>query len=332
MKTLTSLSLHFDQDRLCILDQRKLPHEESWLVCHSPDDMVDFIKTLAVRGAPLIGVAAALALAHFVEKGASDVEIEQAAKKLIASRPTAVNLSYCVSLQWNTFQATKDRQTIIDLAEHFFEEDAQLSEQIAENGAAEIQPGESILTHCNSGGLVTTGIGTALGAIIRAHQQGKNIHVYVDETRPLLQGGRLTTWELVRLDVPHTLCCDNMAAVLMRDKKIQRVIVGADRIAANGDTANKIGTYGIAALAHLHGIPFHIAAPYTTIDWECPQGSCIEIEQRNPEEVKGFGNLQWSPSASAVFNPAFDVTPYPYITSFITDRGVFKEIVAIQPI
>jgi len=214
--------------------------------------------------------------------------------------------------------------------QNLFEEDALLSQKISSFGAEMIKSGESILTHCNTGGLVTTGIGTALGVILEAHRQGKKIHVYVDETRPLLQGGRLTTWELLRSGVPHTLICDNMAASLMKAGKIQRVIVGADRIAKNGDSANKIGTYSVAALAHLHQIPFHIAAPKTTIDWNCPNGEGIVIEERSGTEVKGvsgtFGQIAWAPPNSNTYNPAFDVTPKSFITSFITDQGILKEL------
>ena len=324
MKSLHSLALQFENNTLTVLNQKKLPAITEWLTCHHIDDMVEMISTLAVRGAPLIGVAAALALAQYVEQGGLD--IEAAAQKLIASRPTAVNLSYCILQQLKAYHASKNPQSIVKMAEHLFEEDAKLSDAIATHGATLIQDGESILTHCNTGGLVTTGIGTALGAIIRAHQQGKKIHIYVDETRPLLQGGRLTTWELTQANIPYTLICDNMAASLMRQGKIQRIIVGADRIAANGDSANKIGTYSVAALAHLHHIPFHIAAPNTTIDWATAHGDDIVIEERHANEVQGFGDLKWSPVDATVYNPSFDVTPHAFITSWVTDKGVFTEI------
>lgn len=330
MKHLVSLALCFEHAQLRVLNQTKLPHEQEWLVCQSPDDMVTIIRTLAVRGAPLIGVAAALALAHFVEKGAQHDDIELAAKKLIAARPTAVNLSYCILTQLNAYHQSGDPQAIIQQAEKLFEEDAALSAAMSLHGACLIQPGESILTHCNTGGLVTTGMGTALGAMRCAHEQGKKIHVYVDETRPLLQGARLTTWELSRMGIPHTLICDNMAATLMRQGKIQRVMVGADRIAANGDSANKIGTYGVAALAYLHQIPFHIVAPDTTIDWTCQSGDDIIIEAREAAEVRGFGALQWAPAEVAVYNPAFDVTPHAYITSWVTNQGIVHDLKTLQ--
>ena len=316
------------------LDQQKLPFVEEWLICQSPEEMVGMIKELKVRGAPLIGVAAALSLAQYVARGATRSQIELAAQKLSSARPTAYNLSYCISRQMAAYAKNGDPNSIIQTAEELFEEDKRLSFAIAEHGSRLIQPGESILTHCNTGGLVTTGIGTALGAMIQSHRDGKKIHIYVDETRPLLQGARLTCWELSREGVPHTLICDNMAASLMHKGKIQRVIVGADRIAANGDTANKIGTYSIAALAHLHGIPFHIAAPRTTIDYRCSHGDEIVIEERMPEEVKGvvgtFGAIKWAPQISCVYNPAFDVTPAKWIESFITDAGVHPSIVSIK--
>ena len=326
MKTLESLALVFRDDKLLVLNQQKLPFTEEWLLCNSPDEMVEIIQELKVRGAPLIGVAAALALAHFVEKGATPVQIQEAAQQLVDARPTAYNLAHCLSRQMTAYVQSGSPHSIIQVAEELFEEDKRLSDAIARHGAALIQSGESILTHCNTGGLVTTGIGTALGAMIQAHRDGKKIHVFVDETRPLLQGARLTCWELEREGIPHTLICDNMAASFMQKGKIHRVIVGADRIAINGDTANKIGTYSVAALAFMHQIPFHIAAPRTTIDYNCPHGEAIVIEERKPHEVKGVGDLQWAPHASAVCNPAFDVTPGKWIQSFITDRGVHSSI------
>ncbi|MBS0651504.1 MAG: S-methyl-5-thioribose-1-phosphate isomerase [Verrucomicrobia bacterium] len=334
MKTLESLALSFREGSLKVLDQQKLPFVEEWITCHSPDEMVEIIKELKVRGAPLIGVAAALSLAHYVEMGATREQVELAAQKLVGARPTAYNLFHCISRQMAAYAKSGDLNSIVQTAEEIFEEDRQLSMAIAKHGAALIQSGETILTHCNTGGLVTTGIGTALGAMIQAHRDGKKIHVFVDETRPLLQGARLTCWELEKEGIPHTLICDNMAASMMQKGRVQRVIVGADRIAANGDTANKIGTYSVAALCFLHQIPFHIAAPRTTIDYGCSKGDEIEIEERKPHEVKGafgtFGDIKWAPKASAVCNPAFDVTPAKWITSFITDAGVHSSIGSIQ--
>lgn len=323
MKTLISRALCFENNQLRVLDQRQLPHQETWMICQTIEDMVYAIQTLAVRGAPLIGVAASLALAQFSAKNPSKTAIEAAAQQLVLARPTAINLKCCINQQLAEYHKTEDPQVLVATAEQLFEEDSAFSESIANYGANLIQDNESILTHCNTGRLVTTGMGTALGAIFRAHEQGKNIHVYVNETRPLLQGARLTAWELVQAGIPHTLCCDNMVGTLMQQGKIQRIITGADCIAANGDTANKIGTYTLAALASLHHIPFHIAAPKTTLAQDIPDGSCIPIEERSAEEVRGFQDIQWACAQSAVYNPAFDVTPHRWITSFILDNGIF---------
>ena len=215
------------------------------------------------------------------------------------------------------------------MAYTMLQEEVDMNAKMAELGAALVQPGEGILTHCNTGSLATPGVGTALGVIRIAHRQGKKIHVYVDETRPLLQGGRLTAWELQREGIPYTLITDNMAASLMRAGRIQRVFVGADRICANGDFANKIGTYGVAVLAHHHGIPFHGVAPLSTVDLHCATGDAIEIEQRPAHEVQGvtgsFGTVRWAPKESNTFNPAFDVTPAEIVTSLILDTGVYTK-------
>lgn len=221
----------------------------------------------------------------------------------------------------------KTPEELLGIAIHLFSEDVLLCARIAENGAELIDNGDHILTHCNTGGLATAGNGTALGVIRKASEQDKAIHVYVDETRPLLQGARLTTWELKKLGIPYTLITDNMAAHLMRLRKIQKVIVGCDRIAANGDFANKIGTYGLAVLAHYHRIPFYVAGPYTTMDWTCPDGDGIPIEQRNASEVSGvegvFGRVEWAAPDSPVNNPAFDVTPAELVSRWILDCDVF---------
>eukprot|EP00696_Hemimastix_kukwesjijk_P010422 gnl/Hemi2/23147_TR7764_c0_g1_i1.p1 gnl/Hemi2/23147_TR7764_c0_g1~~gnl/Hemi2/23147_TR7764_c0_g1_i1.p1 ORF type:complete len:244 (-),score=45.46 gnl/Hemi2/23147_TR7764_c0_g1_i1:115-846(-) len=213
-------------------------------------------------------------------------------------------------------------------AESLWDEEVDMYNKMARHGATLISQGEGILTHCNTGALATPGIGTALGVIREAHRQGKNIHVFVDETRPLLQGGRLTTYELQKEGIPHTLICDNMAASLMRAGRIQRVLVGADRIAVNGDFANKIGTYSAAVCAHHHGIPFHCVAPVTTLDFSCATGASIPIEERSLEEVRGvagsFGSVRWAPQDTPAFNPAFDVTPLDLTTSIIMDSGVYS--------
>lgn len=328
MKELKSLGLQYTNNQVLVLDQQKLPIEEEWIVCESPRHMHDLIRSLKVRGAPLIGVAAALSLAHYAESSArSSDDIHLAARLLKSSRPTAFNLAHCIDRQIAAFDGTEDPTSVVKIAEDLFLEDEKLCAKIAQYGFDLIKSGDTILTHCNTGSLVTTGIGTALGILFNAYQHGKNIHVYVDETRPLLQGGRLTTWELNHFQIPFTLICDNMAASLMRSGKIQKIIVGADRIAKNGDFANKIGTYNLAVLAHYHKIPFYVAAPYTTIDPDCENGDAINIEERSADEVlgveTGLGKFIWSLPDCPVYNPAFDVTPAELVTGFILDNGVF---------
>lgn len=328
MKHLNSLALRVQNNRVAILDQQKLPREETWIDCQSPEHMIELIQALKVRGAPLIGIAAAVTLAQYAEAGADFDQIKEAAQQLRAARPTAVNLMHCIDRQLAALEKTRNTLSVVTVAEELFYEDLRLCQNIANHGHVVLEDGDNILTHCNTGCLVTVGEGTALGVIAHAHQQNKKIHVYVDETRPLLQGARLTTWELSRKLIPHTLICDNMAATLMRAQRIQKVIVGADRIARNGDFANKIGTYNLAVLCHYHHIPFYVAAPYTTIDQHCISGHEIIVEERSAHEVRGLvdgsKNIVWSMQNSPVFNPAFDVTPADLITAFILDCGIFK--------
>lgn len=319
-------AIKYQEGELKVLNQQKLPQEEEWIEVQTPEEMFEIITSLKVRGAPMIGIAAVLSLSQLAERGASKEAIIDAAAFLRRSRPTAVNLAIYLDRVLVAMENCEDfREAIIETASAIYEEDRILCEDIGENGVELIQDGENILTICNTGSLTTAGIGTAIGVIKKAHSQGKNIHVYACETRPLLQGGRLTAWELKRCGIPHTLICDSMAAMLMHQGKIQRVIVGADRIASNGDFANKIGTYSLAVLAHHHGVPFHVAAPYTTIDPTCLHGSSIKIEQRAADEVRGasgsFGKVVWSPVDAPVFNPAFDVTPASLVTSYILDKG-----------
>lgn len=334
MKHLTSTALKIDQDRIWILDQTRLPAEEIWLEIPEPSDMIEAIRRLSVRGAPLISIAASASLALHAAKSeqagipAEDFyrNIHNTATDLRASRPTAVNLM--LALDRMVFRVPREKLTTAHLtrtAEEIFEEDVVLCENIAKHGHALFQDGDSILTHCNTGGLGTTGIGTAIGVIRKAHEVGKKIHVYVDETRPLLQGGRLTTWELERAGVPYTLICDNMAAGLMRAGKIQHAIVGADRVALNGDFANKVGTYNVAVLCDYHRIPFYCAAPSTTVDPECANGDNIPIELRAGDEVRGYsgGRIVWSPPECDTYNPAFDVTPGKLLTGLILDSGYY---------
>ena len=320
MRPLESLALRHDGQHLWILDQTRLPQVETWVRGDDPYEMVGHIRRLAVRGAPLIGVAAALALACFAESGASRESLQAAWKALREARPTAVNLMWALD-RMKGVMGSGAMADLVREAEVIFDEDVKLCEAMAHHGVPLFGQGEAVLTHCNSGGLATAGIGTALGVIRRGFEAGKVKHVYVDETRPLLQGARLTAWELTKLGIPHTLITDSMAAILMRDGQVQRVMVGADRIAANGDFANKVGTYGLAVQAHYHGIPFHPVAPYSTVDPACPNGAAIPIEERDAKEVRGYGEHRWAPD-SAVFNPSFDVTPVGLVTSLVLDRGV----------
>ena len=266
-----------------------------------------------------------MSLSQLAEQGASRETIECAAELLKQSRPTAVNLSIYIERILEAMSTqTNYKQAVLDTANAIYREDTSLCKKMSEAGAELIAPGEQILTICNTGSLATAGIGTALGVIKTAHAQGKKIHVFVCETMPLLQGGRLTAWELEQSGIPYTLICDSMAAMLMRQCKIDRVLVGADRIAANGDFANKIGTYSLAVLARHHNLPFHVVA-YTTIDPNCPNGDAIKIEERIADEVRGaagsFGKIIWSPLNAPVYNPAFDLTPADLITSYILDTG-----------
>jgi len=321
MRELTSLGLRTEGTRVLVLDQTRLPDAELWLDGSNPDAMVEHIRRLSVRGAPLIGVSAALCLAAHSERGASPAELEKACASLRAARPTAVNLAWAMDQMRAVLVAGGN---LVERAEALFEQDVLFCERMADHGAALIGQGEGILTHCNTGGLVSAGIGTALGVIRRAHAEGKNIHVFVDETRPLLQGARLTAWELGRLRIPHTLITDSMAATVFAEGKVQRVLVGADRIASNGDFANKVGTYALAIVARHHGVPFHPVAPWSTVDLACASGKDIPIEERPAAEVRGYRETRWAPVHVPVFNPAFDVTPVALIESLVLDRGVFS--------
>lgn len=331
MIQLRSLALTADisdhQVVLRLLDQTLLPHEEKWILIESNAQMIEAIKTLRVRGAPLIGVAASLMIAKLATEKLVPADLIIQAQLLYEARPTAVNLMICVDRMTRLIKQDFSVPKVIALAVQIFNEDVLLCEQIAENGAALIEDGDQILTHCNTGGLATAGVGTALGVIRKAHEQGKKIHVYIDETRPLLQGGRLTAWELEKLNIPCTLITDNMAAHLMSLKKINKAIVGSDRIAINGDFANKIGTYSVAVNCHFHQIPFFVAAPYTTVDTDCQNGAQIPIEQRPPKEVQGvsgsFGEIVWAPRGVHVYNPAFDVTPAKLVSHWILDKAAY---------
>lgn len=326
MQTLQTTSLRVSENQLFILDQQALPQEKRWLAADNVSLLVDHIHALRVRGAPLIGLSASLLLALLAGRGLSQAELGQALETLRAARPTAVNLMNNLDRMKLALAQDNYIQALEDEALRLIAEDKQLCARIAETGCALVKPGSRLLTHCNTGGLATAGVGTALGVIALAHQRGQVEMVWVDETRPLLQGGRLTAWELGELGVPYQLITDSMAASLMAKGQVDAVWVGADRIAANGDVANKIGTYSLAVLAKYHGIPFYVAAPQTTLDRHCPSGEAIPIEQRAAAEVTGvagsFGAVQWAPENAPVYNPAFDVTPAALIDGWVLDSGV----------
>lgn len=326
MQTLQTTSLRVSENQLFILDQQALPQEKRWLAADNVSLLVDHIHALRVRGAPLIGLSASLLLALLAGRGLSQAELGQALETLRAARPTAVNLMNNLDRMKLALAQDNYIQALEDEALRLIAEDKQLCARIAETGCALVKPGSRLLTHCNTGGLATAGVGTALGVIALAHQRGQVDMVWVDETRPLLQGGRLTAWELGELGVPYQLITDSMAASLMAKGQVDAVWVGADRIAANGDVANKIGTYSLAVLAKYHGIPFYVAAPQTTLDRHCPNGEAIPIEQRAAAEVTGvagsFGAVQWAPENAPVYNPAFDVTPAALIDGWVLDSGV----------
>lgn len=326
---LSATSLRYDTEGLLILDQRLLPGRQVWHRCTKPEQLISHIHSLAVRGAPLIGLAAALMVSWRARQGIQGEALLAELEALRASRPTAVNLMNYLDRLRALIQSGTSAEQIEHLAVHLFEEDRELCQRMADHAQSLIQPGARILTHCNTGSLATAGIGTALGAITEAHRRGKGVSVWVDETRPLLQGGRLTTWELSQADVPYRLICDNMAAGLMAKGEVDLVMVGADRIARNGDFANKVGTYSLAVLARAHDIPFYVVAPVTTVDLDCPNGDAIPIEQRAADEVRGVSlpdrSLIWSPEQAEVYNPAFDVTPARLISGWVLDTGVMLE-------
>lgn len=328
MKNITTTSLRIRENQLWILDQQALPQQSDWRPCPDVAALVDHIRTLRVRGAPLIGLSASLLLALLAEGGMPHPQLLQALETLRESRPTAVNLMNNLDRMKAALAQADFAPALVAEALRLVDEDRALCASIADHGATLVKPGSRLLTHCNTGGLATAGVGTALGVISRAHQLGKVEQVWVDETRPLLQGGRLTAWELGELGIPYQLICDSMAASLMAQGKVDAIWVGADRIAANGDVANKIGTYSLAVLAKFHGVPFYVAAPHTTHDPHCPNGAAIPIEQRDPREVTGvsgsFGAVQWAPLDARVYNPAFDVTPAALISGWVLDVGVIS--------
>jgi len=329
-------SVRLGDEGVVVLDQRLLPHEEKYVCLTSAAEMVEAIRSLTVRGAPAIGVAAAFALAQEARRlaGLPREEflacLDEAAAALRGARPTAVNLAWAVDrmmARLRTLRAGDAGEVAAVLREEamaIYRENLEMDLCICRHALEIIPAGARILTHCNAGGLATAGYGTALGAIIYAHQQGRRVSVWVDETRPLLQGARLTAWELGRAGVPYRVIADNMAGYLMSRGEVDLVLVGADRIAANGDVANKIGTYTLAVLAHHHGIPFWVAAPRSTLDLGLPRGEQIVIEERGEEEVLGVLGQRVTPADARARNPAFDVTPAPLVSAIITDEGILR--------
>ena len=326
---------------LRMIDQSRLPDEVSILTCRSAEEVAEAIVTLKVRGAPAIGVAAAYGLAlglldapaaALESKASALARVDEVASLLRRTRPTAVNLPWALERMRATAQtALADSSTPRQLPERLLaeaqaiaEEDAEACLRMGSYGAELIHDGDTLLTHCNAGALATAGRGSGLAPITVAHAQGKRVHVFVDETRPVLQGARLTAWELQQEGIPLTLIADNMAAHFMRKADIKGVFVGADRIAANGDVANKIGTYGLAILAREHGIPFYVVAPCSTIDLTLDSGEQIIIEERSPNEITHIRGVRIAPEGVGVANPAFDVTPQRYITAIITDGGIAR--------
>ena len=327
-------TLEWKDNKLVLVDQTRLPVELVFFECKELEHVRDAIKRLVVRGAPAIGVAAAYGVvigtrnSNAIGRDEFLDELDKVVECLSTSRPTAVNLFWALDRMKRIVGKTETddvdelKATLLREARKIHAEDVETCRNIGRHGSALIEDGTSALTHCNAGGLATSSYGTALSVFFTASEQGKKIHVYVDETRPLLQGARLTTWELKQRGIDVTLICDNMAAHVMKQGRIEIVITGADRIAANGDTANKIGTYGVALLAKAHGIPFYIAAPRSTFDMSLATGDLIPIEERDPQEVsKGFGK-QTAPDGIKIYNPAFDVTPHELIKGFITEDGI----------
>jgi methylthioribose-1-phosphate isomerase len=318
------------------IDQTKLPTEETYVNCQTYQEVADVIRNMVVRGAPAIGVAAAMGIALGVKNSKAEnvgelkQEFDEICGVIGKTRPTAVNLFWAIRRMQQKFEtlrlhpAAQIKQALIEEARRMHAEDIAINQAMGRHGATLMPASGGVLTHCNAGALATCGYGTALGVIRAAIETGKKIHVYADETRPFLQGSRLTAWELMKDGIATTVISDNMSGAMMKQGKIGAVIVGADRIAANGDVANKIGTYTVAVLAKEHNIPFYVAAPISTVDLETPDGSKIPIEQRNPAEVTHMAGKAITPAGVLIENPAFDVTPAKYITAIVTERGIAR--------
>jgi len=328
-------TIEWKEDHVLMLDQRKLPTEETYIECKTSAQVAKAIKQMVIRGAPAIGVAAAMGIALGAKKIKTKnkkiffEKLENICNEISKTRPTAVNLFWAVKRMNNLAQSLKDLEieqivsNLISEARLIYEQDIQICKNIGKMGATLIKKGNNVLTHCNAGALATAGYGTALGVLRAATEQGKNIHVYSTETRPFFQGSRLTAWELKKDNIPVTIITDSMAGHVMSTKHIDAVIVGADRIAANGDVANKIGTFSLSVLAKHHKIPFYVAAPLSTIDMNCPSGDKIPIEQRDPKEISTIKGKRIAADTD-IYNPAFDITPGRNIDSIITERGILK--------
>ncbi len=325
-------------DAVVMIDQRKLPAQEIYVHCKTANEVARAIKTMVIRGAPAIGVAAAMGIALGMRRSKVSgtkqfaIDFTRLCEVMAETRPTAVNLFWAIERMKRTFssavlsgQSVEELKVRLDVeAQAIHDEDLASCQAMGQWGAEIVPEHARILTHCNAGALATAGYGTALGVIRAAAAQGKVQKVFADETRPFMQGARLTAWELVRDHIPTTVITDSMAGPLMRDGQIDLVVVGADRIAANGDFANKIGTYTVATMAKAHGVPFYVAAPLSTIDMKTPNGQSIPIEQRSAREVTHLGAIQLTPDGASVWNPSFDVTPHALVTGIITERGILR--------
>ena len=326
-------TIEWKNDRGIMLDQRLLPHQEVYRVCRDYNEVAEAIRSMVIRGAPAIGVAAAMGVALGVLKAAEksfDREFDRVVLTLGKTRPTAVNLFWALRRMRDVYAAQRSRgvasvqRALRDEAQKIYKEDIAANRQIGKFGAALMRNAKRIMTHCNAGALATAGYGTALGVLRALKESGSKFEVIVNETRPFLQGARLTAWELKKEKIPATLITDNMAGYMMLKGKVDAVVVGCDRVAANGDVANKIGTYMIAVLAQRHNIPFYVAGPTSSIDINCPSGSDIPIEQRDPMEVSHIFGKLLGPKGMKVFNPAFDVTAHELISAIITEKGVIN--------
>ncbi|MBI5253176.1 MAG: S-methyl-5-thioribose-1-phosphate isomerase [Euryarchaeota archaeon] len=322
-------TIEFKDGRVVLIDQTLLPLELKYIECDSAECIAEAVENLRIRGAPAIGVAAAFGLALTALQNSRESrerilsELEKSSERLKKTRPTAVNLFWALDRVMEKARNSNNVvEAVVKESLRIYREDIDTNEKIGEYGAALIEDGDVILTHCNAGALATAGFGTALGVIRAAQQKGRKIKVFADETRPLLQGARLTAFELVQEGIPVTVITDSTAAFVMKNYGVTKIIVGADRIAANGDAANKIGTYGVAVLAKEHKIPFYVAAPLSTIDLGISSGEKIPIEFRNKKEIEFFNEKRTAASGAEILNPAFDVTPHKYITGIITEKGV----------